>query len=151
VDRPTPLRIPAAASIDIPAVAEELHFSKAADRLHVAQSAVSAQIQQLEASLGAALFHRSKRSSVMLTDAGLLFLTEARSALRQVENAESIGRLAGRGMLGHIEIGYVASAAFSGLLSSSREEFGLVLHRLGRLGFERFGDLRVQLLPGAAQ
>jgi DNA-binding transcriptional LysR family regulator len=105
------------------AVAEELHFSKAADRLHVAQSAVSAQIQQLEASLGAALFHRSKRSSVILTDAGLLFLTEARSALRQVENAESIGRLAGRGMLGHIEIGYVASAAFSGLLSSAMLAF----------------------------
>jgi DNA-binding transcriptional LysR family regulator len=105
------------------AVAEELHFSKAADRLHVAQSAVSAQIQQLEASLGAALFHRSKRSSVILTDAGLLFLTEARSALRQIENAESIGRLAGRGMLGHIEIGYVASAAFSGLLSSAMLAF----------------------------
>jgi DNA-binding transcriptional LysR family regulator len=92
------------------AVAEELHFSKAADRLHVAQSAVSAQIQQLEASLGATLFHRSKRSSITLTDAGLLFLTEARNALRQVEIAESVGRLAGRGMLGHIEIGYVASA-----------------------------------------
>jgi DNA-binding transcriptional LysR family regulator len=71
---------------------------------------VSAQIQQLEASLGATLFHRSKRSSITLTDAGLLFLTEARNALRQVEIAESVGRLAGRGMLGHIEIGYVASA-----------------------------------------
>jgi DNA-binding transcriptional LysR family regulator len=105
------------------AVAEYLHFSRAADRLHVAQSALSTQVKQLEAQLGVRLLARSKRSSVTLTDAGLLFLTEARHALRQVEIAESVGRLAGRGMLGHVEIGYVASAAFSGLLSSAMLTF----------------------------
>ena len=99
------------------AVAEYLHFTRAADHLHVAQSALSTQVKQLEAQLGVRLLNRSKRSSVTLTDAGLLFLTEARNALRQLDLAESVGHLAGRGMLGHVEIGYVASAAFSGLLS----------------------------------
>lgn len=114
------------------AVAEHLHFTRAADYLHVAQSALSNQVKQLEAELGVRLLDRSKRSSVALTDAGLLFLTEARNALRQIEIAESVGRLAGRGMLGHVEIGYIASAAFSGLLSVAmlifrKERPGVVL------------------------
>jgi DNA-binding transcriptional LysR family regulator len=99
------------------AVAEYLHFTRAAGHLHVAQSALSNQVKQLEAELGVRLLARSKRSSVTLTDAGQLFLTEARNALRHIEIAESVGRLAGRGMLGYVEIGYVASAALSGLLS----------------------------------
>jgi DNA-binding transcriptional LysR family regulator len=53
------------------AVAENLHFTKAADRLHVAQSALSAQVQQLEVQLGARLLARSKRSGITLTDAGV--------------------------------------------------------------------------------
>ena len=78
------------------AVAEDLHFTKAADRLHVAQSALSAQVKQLEVQLGARLLARSKRSAVTLTDAGALFLVEARHALEQVERAEAAGRRAGR-------------------------------------------------------
>ena len=114
------------------AVAEYLHFTRAADHLHVAQSALSTQVKQLEAQLGVRLLSRSKRSSVTLTDAGLLFLTEARNALRQLDIAESVGHLAGRGMLGHVEIGYVASVAFSGLLSLAmltfrKERPGVVL------------------------
>ena len=66
------------------AVAEDLHFTKAADRLHVAQSALSTQVKQLEVQLGARLLARSKRSAVTLTDAGALFLVEARHALEQV-------------------------------------------------------------------
>lgn len=114
------------------AVAEYLHFTRAADHLHVAQSALSTQVKQLEAQLGVRLLNRSKRSSVTLTDAGLLFLTEAQNTLRQLDLAESVGRLAGRGMLGHVEIGYVASTAFSGLLSRAmlnfrKERPGIVL------------------------
>jgi DNA-binding transcriptional LysR family regulator len=101
------------------AVAENLHFTKAADRLHVAQSALSTQVKQLEAQLGARLLARRKRSSVALTDAGALFLVEARRALEQVERAEAAGRRAGRGELGHVAIGYIASAAFSGVLSAA--------------------------------
>jgi DNA-binding transcriptional LysR family regulator len=69
--------------------------------------------------LGARLLARSKRSAVALTDAGVLFLVEARHALEQVERAEAAGRRAGRGELGHVAIGYAASAAFSGVLSSA--------------------------------
>jgi DNA-binding transcriptional LysR family regulator len=101
------------------AVAEDLHFTKAADRLHVAQSALSTQVKQLEAQLGARLLARRKRSAVALTDAGVLFLVEARRTLEQVERAEAVGRRAGRGELGHIAIGYSATAAVSGVLSSA--------------------------------
>ena len=56
------------------AVAEDLHFTKAADRLHVVQSALSTQVKQLEAQLGARLLARRKRSAVALTEPGVLFL-----------------------------------------------------------------------------
>jgi DNA-binding transcriptional LysR family regulator len=98
------------------AVAEELHFTKAADREHVAQSALSTQIKQIEAILGTRLFERKKRSLVTLTDAGVLFLREAKRARDQIELAETIGRRAGRGELGHVQIAYVASAALSGVM-----------------------------------
>jgi DNA-binding transcriptional LysR family regulator len=101
------------------AVAHDLHFTRAADRLHVAQSALSTQLKQLEAQLGARLLARRKRSAVSLTDAGVLFLAEARRALEQVERAEAVARRAGRGELGHVAIGYTPSAAVSGLLSSA--------------------------------
>src|SRR4051812_27970498 len=69
------------------AVAEELHFGCAAERLRIAQSALSTQIQALERHLGARLLQRSKRSSVALTDAGALVLEEARRTLRQAERS----------------------------------------------------------------
>ena len=101
------------------AVAENLHFTRAADRLHLAQSALSTQVKQLEAQLGARLLARGKRSAVALTEAGVLFLVEARRALEQVERAEAAGRRAGRGELGRVAIGYIPSAAISGVLSSA--------------------------------
>lgn len=101
------------------AIADDLHFTKAADRLHVAQSSLSTQVQQLEAQLGARLLARRKRSAVSLTDAGVLFLVEARRALEQLERAEAVGRRAGRGEIGHVAIGYSPSAAVSGVLSSA--------------------------------
>ena len=99
------------------AVAEELHFAKAAERLGVSPPALTGQVQALEARLGTGLFRRTKRS-VAMTEAGRLLLPEARAALVQLERAEQVARRAGRGELGKIEIGYVASAAFSGLVSS---------------------------------
>jgi DNA-binding transcriptional LysR family regulator len=68
------------------AVAEELHFSRAAERLHVAQPAVSEQIRKLETELGVRLLNRTKRT-VSLTDAGAALLAEARRVLQQVEAA----------------------------------------------------------------
>lgn len=105
------------------AVAEDLHFTKAADRMHVVQSALSAQIKLLEDHLGVRLFARRKRSSVALTDAGQLFLPEARRVLEQLAKAEIVGRRAGRGELGHVEVGYVASATFSGVLPETLAAF----------------------------
>lgn len=104
-------------------VAEELHFARAAERLHVAQSALSTQIQSLERHLGARLLHRSKRSAVSLTMAGALFLEEAMKTLQQAERAESVGKRAGRGEIGRVELAYVASATFSGLLPSMIHDF----------------------------
>jgi DNA-binding transcriptional LysR family regulator len=87
------------------AVAEELHFARAADRLNVAQSAVSLQIKGLEEAFGARLLNRRKRAAVSLTEAGRLFLSEAVAAIRQLKRAEQVGRLAARGELGQIELG----------------------------------------------
>ena len=105
------------------AVAEELHFGRAAERLRIAQSALSTQIQALERHLGVRLLQRSKRSTVAVTDAGTLVLEEARQTLRQAERTELVGRRAGRGELGRVEIGYVVSAALAGVLSSTVSNF----------------------------
>lgn len=98
-------------------VAEELHFARAADRLHLAPSALSAQIRALESHLGVRLVDRGRRTRPALTSAGQLFLEEARLTLAQAARAEAVGRRAGRGELGHAQIAYVASAAFSGVLT----------------------------------
>ncbi|WP_460070396.1 LysR substrate-binding domain-containing protein [Streptomyces sp. YKOK-I1] len=99
-------------------VADELHFARAADRLHLAPSALSAQIRALESHLGVRLIDRGRRTRPALTSAGRLFLEEARLTLEQAARAEAVGRRAGRGELGHAQIAYVASAAFSGVLTA---------------------------------
>jgi len=71
----------------------------------VAQSALSTQIQALERRFGAPFLQRGKRSSVALTAAGALVLEEARLTLRQAEQTKLVGRRAGRGEMGRVEIG----------------------------------------------
>jgi DNA-binding transcriptional LysR family regulator len=97
-------------------LAEELHFGRAAQRLGIAQPALTQQIQSLERDLGARLFQRTKRS-VHLTIAGRLTLEQATRTLEQAERTATVARKAGRGEQGSVEIGYVGSAAFSGILS----------------------------------
>jgi len=91
------------------AVAEELHFRRAAERLHVAQPAVSEQVRKLEEELGVRLFERGHRN-VSLTDAGSALLREARRVLEQAETA----RLAARSACGRptsvLRIGYVPAS-----------------------------------------
>jgi DNA-binding transcriptional LysR family regulator len=99
------------------AVAEDLHFARAADRLHLAPSALSAQVRALESHLGVRLVDRGRRTRPALTDAGRAFLVEAERVLAQAAHAEAVGRRASRGELGHAAIAYVASAAFSGVLT----------------------------------
>ncbi|MGL4177826.1 MAG: LysR family transcriptional regulator [Dermatophilaceae bacterium] len=75
------------------AVADELHFGRAAERLRVAQQTVSEQVARLERELGARVFERTSRS-VRLTEVGEAFVPEARRVLAQVEHARDVGRRA---------------------------------------------------------
>jgi DNA-binding transcriptional LysR family regulator len=103
-------------------LAEELHFTRAAERLHIATPSLTEQINNLERELGARLLNRTKRN-VGLTDAGARFLEEARSTLRQAEHAALVAKLAGRGETGRIEIGYASSAACSGIVTAAVAAF----------------------------
>ena len=93
-------------------LAEELHFGRAAERLHMAQPPLSQQIRQLETELGFQLFHRTKRT-VQLTEAGQVFLEESLRILRQLEQAMQRGRQISRGEMGQLAIAFVASAAYN--------------------------------------
>jgi DNA-binding transcriptional LysR family regulator len=118
-------------------LAEELHFGRAAERLGIAQPALTQQIQALERELGVQLFQRTKRS-VRLTVAGRVTLDEAIRTLQQADRTALVAQQAGRGQLGHIEIGFVGSAVFSGVLSKAisrfREGNPMVELRLSELG-----------------
>lgn len=91
------------------AVAEELHFRRAAERLHVAQPAVSEQVRKLEEELGVRLLNRTQRN-VSLTDAGAALLAEARRVLRQAETARAVARSARRRPGSFLRIGYVPTS-----------------------------------------
>ncbi|HEY4254043.1 MAG TPA: LysR substrate-binding domain-containing protein [Roseomonas sp.] len=102
--------------------AEELHFARAAERLGIAPPTLTVQIQEIERGLAARLFTRNRRA-VALTTAGEVFLAEARAVLARFAQAESAGRRAGRGEIGRIEIGYVGSAAYAGVLQAEIGRF----------------------------
>jgi DNA-binding transcriptional LysR family regulator len=105
------------------AVAEKLHFSRAAEHLNISTPTLSHQIQALETMLGAQLLSRKTKSAVSLTQTGKRFLEEARATLRQAENAELVGKRAARGDIGSIAIGYILSASCIGLLPELIETF----------------------------
>lgn len=89
------------------AVAEELHFRHASERLHVAQPAISEQIRKLERELGVRLFDRSPRG-VALTDSGAAMLDEARRVLRQADLAARVARTAhDRPPASRLRVGYL--------------------------------------------
>jgi DNA-binding transcriptional LysR family regulator len=91
------------------AVAEDLHFGRAAERLHMTQPALSRQIQALEAELGVQLFQRTKRS-VQLTIAGQAFFEEAKQILRHMEQAIQTTKRVARGEAGQLRLCFTASA-----------------------------------------
>lgn len=105
------------------AVAEELHFARAAERLNISGPTLSHQIGALETMLGAKLLTRKTKSAVALTNAGKRFLIAARDALKQAAYAEAVGRHAARGDTGSIAVGYVFSAGCGGLVSSTLAKF----------------------------
>lgn len=104
------------------AVAEELHFGRAAERLGISQPPLSQQIQALEEEIGARLFERTNRR-VELTDAGRLFLDESRQVLAQADKAVLLARRAHLGELGELKIGFTSSAPFTSTIPSSIHAF----------------------------
>ncbi len=90
-------------------VADTLHFGRAAERLHLSQPPLSQQIRQLETELGVALFHRTKRH-VELTDAGRMFVEEARVILAHAAHASNLALRVNQGEVGQLSIGAAGPA-----------------------------------------
>ncbi len=102
------------------AVAEELHFGRAARRLGIAQPPLSQQIQRLEQVVGVRLFERTSRR-VQLTDGGTTLLSEARRVLAAATEALEATRRAGRGELGELRVAFAATVMFLALPAVIRE------------------------------
>jgi DNA-binding transcriptional LysR family regulator len=104
------------------AVAEELHFRRAAERLGIAQPALSQQIHQLEQEIEVLLFHRLTRG-VELADAGRVFLDDARAILERVEQAKAKAQRVARGDQGMIRVGFTGSASFNPIVPSVIQDY----------------------------
>src|SRR3954463_10199 len=118
------------------AVAEELHFRRAAERLHMSQPPLSQQIRQLEEEVGAQLLLRNQHR-VELTASGAAFLERAREILDAVESAARQARRVQRGEVGRLAVGFVGSAMYSfvpELLRAYRDQAPGITLRLRELG-----------------
>jgi DNA-binding transcriptional LysR family regulator len=105
------------------AVAEERHFTSAAERLGISPPTLTHQIQKLESQLGTKLLRRKGNTKVVITQAGQRFLSHARDVLGRLEEGAAATRQAGRGELGRLEVGCVALVSGAGLLQSWIEPF----------------------------
>jgi len=127
------------------AIAEERSFTRAAERLWVAQPGLSTQIRRLEAELGVQLFDRHTRG-VDLTDAGSLFLERARLALAAAEIAGATGRDLETGLAGSVKLGVATCAQWGHTLDLlqrfTRERSGVELTVLEGYGGTLWRDLR---------
>lgn len=140
------------------AVAEELHFGRAAARLSMAQQPLSRQIQRLESEVGVRLFKRTTRR-VTLTPAGEVFLEETRKTLDALDRAVGEARRAERGEVGTLRVGYTATALYNLLpevVRSFRESFPGVRLDLSEMGSAELegailaGDVQAAFLYGFA-
>ena len=120
------------------AVGEEQHYGRAAQRLHVAQPALSRQIQDLEDEVGFRLFERLPRG-VKLSAAGKLFLEDARRILQQVNEAAARAARVARGQSGTLRIGFTENASWHGVVPDSLRRFR-----------ERQPDAELQLHPAGS-
>jgi DNA-binding transcriptional LysR family regulator len=93
------------------AVAEEVNFRRAAERLHMATPPLSVQIRNLEREIGVELFSRAGRN-IKITDAGRAFLDHARQTLAHASGGIAVARRAANGEIGHLTIGYNTPAEF---------------------------------------
>ena len=117
------------------AVAEELHFGRAAARLHIAQPPLSRQIRDLERDVGTPLFERVPRG-VELTAAGRAFLPEARLTLAQAARAQRTAERAARGEIGRLRVGFVEAATYARVLPEVLGFFRMHLPNIGISLFE---------------
>jgi DNA-binding transcriptional LysR family regulator len=104
------------------AVAEERNFTRAAARVGIGQPPLSQQIKDLEAEVGAALFHRIPQGAE-LTDAGRAFLDHVRAIPLQAERAIRAARRAARGEIGSLRVGYTGSAPFNPIVTGAIRAF----------------------------
>jgi DNA-binding transcriptional LysR family regulator len=104
------------------AVAEELNFTRAAKRLHIAQPPLTQQIKALEAELGVTLFDRSTYR-IELTEAGRVFAADVARILGEVRSAVLGARRAARGGVGQVRVGFTESASFNPLVTSALGKF----------------------------
>lgn len=114
------------------AVAEELHFGRAAQRVNIAQSPLSQAIQKLEEQLDVQLFERNKRN-VTLTAAGRVFLEEARQWLKYERLAIERAQHARNGDIGHLSMGFIGSVGYGfmpDLITRFRKQYPNITFRL---------------------
>jgi DNA-binding transcriptional LysR family regulator len=108
------------------AIAEHLHFTKAAKALGIGQPPLSQQIKILEEELGVRLFHRLTRG-VELTEAGKAFMPLAQTSVQAAEQAAAAAQRAARGEIGGLSVGFTSSASFNpvvpGIIGRVREAF----------------------------
>src|SRR6266851_7153030 len=97
------------------AVGEEQHYGRAAERLRVAQPALSRQIQDLEEEIGFRLFDRLPRG-VKISEAGKLFLDDARRILQEVNDAAARAKRIASGQSGTLRIGFVQNMSWQGIV-----------------------------------
>jgi DNA-binding transcriptional LysR family regulator len=102
------------------AVAEELNFRRAADRLHMAQPPLSQAILRLEEALGYVVFERSNRK-VSLSPAGAAFLVTARRVLASLEEGVAAGRRVAQGIEGHLRLGFIHITPYAHVLDALRQ------------------------------
>src|ERR1700722_10659701 len=120
------------------AIGEEENYRRAAQRLNVAQTALSTQIQNLEAELGFKLFDRLPRG-VKLSAAGKLFLADARRILRDINEAASRAARVARGQSGTLRVGFTENASWRGVVPESLRRFR-----------KRQPDAELQLTPATS-
>src|SRR6267142_571947 len=119
-------------------VAEEQHYGRAAERLRVAQPALSRQIQDLEEEIGFKLFDRLPRG-VKISAAGKSFLVDARRILHEVNEAAARAKRVASGQSGTLRVGFVESVSWHGVVPDSFREFR-----------ERQPDAELQLTPATS-
>lgn len=116
-------------------LAEELHFGRAAQRLHITQPPLSMAMQSLEQELGVLLFTRSPRR-VALTHAGATFLEQTRTVLARADDAVELARAADRGEVGRIKVGFMSATIYTllpGVLRDFAAKFPAVKLELSEL------------------